>query len=308
MWIAWGNMRAGRVEAADDSAIVTDYFHVCFLPVWPRQSWVVPAGLGAFEEPDLEIELLTPLPRLHRRSVALGFARTWSLAIAAGAALSFLVRATSDQIVGHAMMLGGGCVPLRLSDVWVDDVPTLFAGALALVLGLVGAALLRAGRLDAMGRAQRRVYWLVAGAPVDPAHLPPCPALREAVVDTATSWMAQGGYRTPRQPERDWPAIALDPTVTDCTFVARAFTLARAEQVGATPARARELDAAHVALWTKLQALATAQEWTAPDEHAVAHAAEQRQKREARRPRSAWLPLLVALVVLFVLFLFHIAV
>ena len=57
-----------------------------------------------------------------------------------------------------------------------------------------------------------------------------------------------------------------------------------------------------------LPVLATAQEWTAPDEHAVAHAAEQRQKREARRPRSAWLPLLVALVVLFVLFLFHIAV
>jgi len=303
MWIAWGTMRAGRVEACEGSAIVTDFFHVCFLPIWPRLSWVQPAELGPFEDPDPRYDLVAPLPRLHARSVALGLARTFSLAVAVAAALVFLVRATSDEIVGHAMIVGGFCHAIRLSEVWTEDLPTLLAGALALVLGAASAVLLRVGRLDAVGRAQRRVYALVTGMPVDPAHLPPPDELRTSVIDTATSVMAQGGYRTPRQPEHDWPSIALDPTLTDCTFVARAFALARAEQPTATPPRAAELRAAHGALWARLGALAASQGWTAPDDLAAARAEAVRRQKADRQPRSSWVALLVALAVLAALML-----
>jgi hypothetical protein len=248
MWIAWGNMRAGKVEACDGSAVVTDFFHVCFLPIWPRRSWVLPARLGPFEDPDDRVDHVTPLPRLHARSVWLGIARTWLLVFAIGGALSFLVRATSDEIVGNAMIMNGACVPIRLSDVWMEDSGTLFAGGLAIVLGALGAGLLAVGRLNALGRAQRRVYALVTGLPVDPIHLAPPQGLRESVIDAANSVMAHGGYRTTRQPEHDWPAIALDPSITDCMLVARAFVLSRALQATTTPARAAALREAHASL------------------------------------------------------------
>lgn len=303
MWIAWGTMRVGRVEACDGSVIVTDFFHVCFLPIWPQLSWVQPVELGAFEDPDPRFDRIAALPRLHPRSVALGLARTFGLAGAIAAALVFLVRATSDQIVGNALLANGACTPIRLSEVWAEDLPTLLVGAIAVVLAGLTGAFLGLGRLDAVGRAQRRVYALVTGMPVDPAHLPPDDELRASVVETATSVMAQGGYRTPRQPEHDWPAIALDPTLADVGFVSRAFTLARAEQATATPPRIAELREAHAALWDRLQTLATTQRWTAPDDLAAARAEELRRQKAARQPRSSWLALLVAFAVLAILML-----
>ena len=223
----FGQRLYGRVFARDGTAIVTRFFHIWFMPIVPLSSHLQ-AGAHGYRP-----------TRLVLASVVAGYLRTWPFVIAL-AAFPALLRFTATGRIGASLVAA----------------PIVAAGALFAGFRVVG-------RLSSEEVAQRRVYAAVLGQPFDITLLPIAEALeyprvlRERVVSDARGLMG-GTYRTALDPVTQWDAVALDPTVTDASFLQRALTLARAEAtVGEVAERAR-FAASHASIWERVRAAAPA--------------------------------------------------
>jgi hypothetical protein len=225
-----GRRLVGRVEEYSGTFIVTQFWHINFVPLVPLRSFLVlesgPPAAGGIRR---SVET-----KLHATSVLAGYLRTWC---SMGIPFCLL----------GALIAGGG--PATLA--WL-----VASGIIALVALFAWTGL---GRLSAQAMAQRDAYASLTHERVDAAIL--CrnndafrSTLHANVADGARSKMTTG-YRTSLDPEKDWIIVALDPTVRDPAFVQACFTLARIEW-GRTKGKARaKLAEQHEQLWEKLRAV-----------------------------------------------------
>lgn len=247
MILLWGTRDYGDVEsmafptaagegrplasAAPRLSIVTRFFHIQLLPLFPLASYLILRDRG--EE--------RPIP-LHRGSVVAGYLRTWGLLLLVVGVYEALHRGVGQQL-GQG---GQGAALFVLCALWMSLVFSL-------------------GRLSSLQRAQRQVYAEFAGAPVDVACLvsrgavgaaqPLHEALRAEVVERARAY-ASSSYRDAADPHSAWDQIALSPAVVptkDARFLRAALTLARLEGAVESGPRRQELARSHAALWRKLQ-------------------------------------------------------
>jgi hypothetical protein len=210
----FGTRRLGTVYAALGGRVVTEFACVNHLPIFPVRSRFL---IGQ------EDHAIAFVPV----SIAAAYLRAWGpIALIA------------------AFFVLGPSAPFFAGGIWLA--------------ALTSWGFLRFGKLSADEIAKRRAYATIVSFPIDVALLVPDDAerLRERllreVVEQAPAVMSST-YRSAPDPARDWPAIALDPTVRDPAFLCTAMTLARVASARAVGEERRALERAHAAIWKKLR-------------------------------------------------------
>jgi hypothetical protein len=233
MIVIGGKRLMGRVEQHAGTFVVTQFFHINYLPLVPVRSYLVlESGNGpAAPVGSTGIRRCIEI-RLHPTSVLAGYLRVWGTL---GAAFCVL----------GALIAGGGSAVFE----WL-------VGA-ALVASTAAWAFLRLGHLNPEEIAQRQAYAALTHEQVDAALL--C-RTNEAFRSTLLANVAEGarglmatGYRASLDPEKDWAQVALDPTVRDRAFLQACFTLARIEWGRAEGGAREALAMQHRQLWDKLR-------------------------------------------------------
>lgn len=231
MFIFWGQRSYGAVEQSGAVHIVTRFFHVQFMPIFPIGSYLV--------HKEQQLERAIPL---HGLSVLAAVLRTWGFLL-----MLVLVYQALDSGWGRGLTLQGLTHPALLF----------------LAAALWSAVVFSLGRLSPAQKAQRQVYAEFVGAPVDVARLCDEGAhrdpelhqqLRAEVVERARGHCATS-YREAADPQTEWDQIALSPTARDPRLLRAALTLARLEWALERGPRRARLAKSHDALWRKLQAL-----------------------------------------------------
>jgi hypothetical protein len=219
------NRRAyGRVEVFEGTFVVTTFWCVNLLPLFPRGAHLVLGRPGAAAEQWTTV----PVPS-HGGSIAAGYLRVWGAFAAAGSLVALLLSGTDAE---------------RARALAVGVTSALACAAAWLLIGRVGAA----------DRARRRVYREVTGVPVDPAWLPEeqrreLGAKLRAELGARTPALASATYR--EAPVAAWQDAVSDPAVTDQDFVRRALVLARIEWRGAMREERVRLERASKEAWAK---------------------------------------------------------
>jgi hypothetical protein len=224
-----GRRLVGRVEEHAGTFIVTQFWHMNFLPLVPLRSYLVlESGPSA-----ASIRRCVGI-RLHAASVLAGYLRAWC-----------------------TVMVPVWCLSAFLANGGGGAAECLLVGALLILVDVW--AWTRLGRLRPKEIVQRETYAALTHERVDAALL--CrnndafrDTLHANVAEGARSLMASG-YRTALDPERDWAEVALDPTVRDRAFVQACFTLARIEWGRAEGPHRAKLAGVHDLLWQKLDAI-----------------------------------------------------
>jgi hypothetical protein len=219
------NRRAyGRVEVFDGTFVVTTFWCINLLPLFPWGTHLVLARPGAAAD-----QWTTVPVAAHGGSIAAGYLRVWG-----------------------AFTTAGSLVALLLSDTHAESARAI---AVAVVSALVcAAAWLLIGRVGAEDRARRAVYREVTGVPVDPALLPEeqrreLGAKLRAELGARTPALASATYR--EAPAAAWQDAVSDPGVTDQDFVRRALVLARIEWREATREERGRLERSSEEAWGK---------------------------------------------------------
>ncbi len=235
----FGTRLFGRIEKVDGSCVVTQMFHINFLPVFPMAGFVILRGRGTGDGEALR----TPL---DMRSVLVAYGRWWGVVGSVALfALSLLTGSPSQAFAVIALLV---------------LVPCTIAAHLAF-------------RLSPQTKEQRRAYAQLTGFPVDPVILARQNVeLRDWV---HRGLMARGAsldaptYRHRHDPSRDWVQIALDPMAEDAAYLCAALVLTRLDRRGAGASEGAELDRAHEAIWEKLSGVMAAApkiDWSAWNE------------------------------------------
>ncbi len=224
MVLVYGKRVYGKISEVGSSFIVTIFFQMQLLPLFPIESHLV-----------LSKQQAVPIP-LRWRSVLAGYLRVWGPI----AVVALLIRA----------VVGMDGEPSDLVALW------LVAGPLAFLAATI-AAYTWIGKPSLDELAQRVVYAKHAGHPVDVAdhdivrHLP----LRESLRERAPALQATT-YRAAPDAEDAWRRVATDPSLGDRAFLEDALTLVRLESAAARgPERAARLDD-HARIWRTLKKVA----------------------------------------------------
>jgi hypothetical protein len=219
------NRRAyGRVEVFEGTYVVTSFWCINLLPLFPQGTHLVLARAG------VPAERWTTVPlAAHGGSIAAGYLRVWGAFAAAGALVALLLSGTDAE---------------RLRALAVAAVSALVCAAAWLLIGRVGAEV----------RARRAVYREVTGVPVDPAWLPEeqrreLGARLRSELGARTPALASATYR--EAPVAAWQDAVSDPGVTDQDFVRRALVLARIEWRYATREQRGRLERLSEEAWGK---------------------------------------------------------
>lgn len=227
----YGRRPYGRVEVSGGTFVLTDFFHLWYLPLAPTGSHLILSRD--------ETGLCQNVPiRMHGASVLAAYLRTWG----ALAALGCLFAMTGALHDGRPAAL-----PLLVA-----------AAALG---GAVAWSWMRLGKLSTDALARQAAYARFAGYPVDVARLGSrgdalTSQLRDRVSSEARGLMS-GSYRSALDPETQWAEIALDPTVQAREFLEACLTLARLEWTRSAAADRARLDDLHTHIWRKLTTLHT---------------------------------------------------
>jgi hypothetical protein len=220
IWV-FGQKLYGRVYVVDGTFVVTQFFHVWYLPL-------IPVGSHVVLERDVHGACETLSIPLSGVSVLAGYTRVWSII---------------------AMV---ACAIAALSGDW--------AALLALPILAAGSAyaFLRLGRPTETEAAMWRVYARHAHVPFDVALLDRtrAEALRAQVardMEPALPALAAGTYRELAIGPEGWVRAAEDPTVQDDAWLGLALTRARLEESLATKREARSrMRDLHDRVWAKL--------------------------------------------------------
>ncbi len=235
--LVFGKRLYGKVLRCGESHVATWFFHLWLVPLIPLGSVIVLRTEGAATQ-----VLKT---RLHLPSLGLAYLRAWSV--------FFLL---------HGLLN------------WAEERPSNgeYYGPVVTLLAAVGVIVgfFVLGRTRADTRARLETYGRVFGHPVDLALLGP-----EA--DGVATWLRQQlvasgrkvavNYRVTYDPETQWGAIALDPSMNDARFLTHALCLARIERSKVKGAERASLDTLHDRIWERLRSLDAAR--TPPDAPSV---------------------------------------
>ena len=223
--IFFGRRAYGKVEHVLGTFVLTTFFHVWFIPLFPLGSYVL-----ARDEKGVAIHV--PIG-LHVGSILAGYLRTWC-ALLSGAVAWAAVQGAREYIVTD--------VPI-----WIDGL--VLAAALAV-------AWFGIGRVSATRAAQRAVYAKFVGLAVDVARFSQAQAasLRETLDTTLTSegHTLAFGYRDAPDPCTAWREVALHPSVHNTTYLEAALTRARLEWGRADRRERPALHRTHDQIWDRL--------------------------------------------------------
>jgi len=232
MIIFYGIRPYGKTRACGSSYVVTRFFHIWFVPLFPVGSQLVlePLPDGNYRGMDIGLDI---------KSTFAGYARVWG-PIAVIAAIATGIGILDDVDDAASMLVAGGF--------------TAFVVLALLALTILSFAVV--GTLSNEEKQKRNVYALHTGYHVDPADMGQARmSVRErlmATIHERARGLASMGYRGPGDPTQAWPHYALDPTHNDDALVTAAFALARIDaSMGQGPYKSH-MDTLHDQLWQRI--------------------------------------------------------
>jgi hypothetical protein len=221
--VRFGVRPYGQTHCFAGSAVVTEFFHVWFLPILPRRSLLVDASSGK------------RLPTsLNTRSVIAAYTGIWG---ALGAVMTGFTALRRVEASGTWWTWAIACAVCAAASTW---------------------SMQRSWRLGSDEEARRTVYAGVSAQPFDVAMLPLydadllCTDLRSRVAEHVRR-LPGPTYRDVLAQEDEWDRLALAAPDASADFLRDALTLARLEVGLARGAKRARFRRAHDAIWERLR-------------------------------------------------------
>jgi hypothetical protein len=220
MLLVFGTRMYGQTYAFAGSAVVTEFFHIWYLPIVPRRSLLIDMSSGRRLPTSMKL-----------RSIAAGYLGIW------GALGTILTGFTALRTFGKPLW-------------WAWALASVALAALAIW------AWKRAWKLAPDDEARRGVYAKVTGQPFDVSMLPIYDAdvlraeLRPKLIERLRA-LTLGTYRTTQDPDREWDEIVLKAPQVDADILDATVTLAALEARLAEKAERVRYQRAHDRLWSR---------------------------------------------------------
>ncbi len=223
-----GTYFVGAIENLRGACVVTRFFHLAFVPIFPMGSYL------QFTDVDGKTQRVS-VP-LHGRSVLIGYLR--------GVTAILVLMSLGGAVIGFTDPDDGLSLPAALVAVPASMIALL--------------CVMSVGALSGRALQERTVYHATTGIGADPALFGD---LRAAIYDTVMARVAATvralpptGYRPAHGDQAaQWARIACDPTVVNAQLVGDGLTVARLEwSVAKDAATMQQWTAVHHALWTRI--------------------------------------------------------